>query len=713
MNTRNRQGLRPLFTLSLLATACAAAWAQVTPPAEPQRVEITGRSDAYQAKETTTATKTDTPNLLTPQSVQVVPRAVLNDQKALTLTDAIRNVSGVSTDFGFNGNAQPLLILRGFQTSSMTASGNMSGMSSYYINGVKVTGIPLNMANVDAVEVVKGPSSVLFGRSEPGGLVNVVSKPLTARTSFGFEQTVGDHGLSRTLLEAGGALNSDQTLLGRASLSRDQSDSIRDFVQNKLTAFSGTLAWVPDAGTRIALTVDHNAQKYRNDFGIPADGNRPAQLPRSRQYNDSPELSTFTSDTVLLDARTRLSPNWTLKGRLVSMRAKTHEVDVWPYRENYFLGTETCDNSAGLTSLCRYYFYVRPDGRVQLDQATVDLQGELTLGGLQHKLLVELDHYRTKKTGDVFFTQVTSVDVFNPVLGSAPPLDQSMPLPVDDFSRWTSLTVQDQINFGGGWHGVFALRHDQTAALYSLTPGTAPNRQSFTSPRVGVVWAYSPERSVYAQAQDSVAANNGRRPDGVALDAERARQVEVGWKHAAADGRFNATVALFELVKRNRADYSLFPLVTTVGEARSRGLEVDAIGQVTPQLSLLASYTWLDAEVTKDPFYQGKRLPNTARHAGSLWGRWVFDAQWAAGAGVFAQGQRQGDNDNSFQLPGYARVDAMVSYAFRAGVTKGSVQFNLKNMFDRVYYTGSHPLVKDWIQPGEPRTASVTLRLDY
>jgi iron complex outermembrane recepter protein len=711
--------LTPLLTSMALATPWATM-AQTVPntPATPERtlptVVVRERAlDAYDVDTTPAATKTDTPILLTPQSVQVVPRAVLNEQKALTLTDAVRNVAGVGTDFGFNGLSQPLLILRGFQSTSMTASGSMSGMSSYYINGVKVQGIPLNMANVESVEVVKGPSSVLYGRSEPGGLVNVVPRTLTAAPYLGLEQTIGQYGLSRSVVEGGGALNAEQTVLGRASVSYDRNKTDRDFVENKLASFSGTLAWVPDRDTSVALTLDHNAQTYRNDFGIPADGDRPADLPRTRQFNDSPELSKIDSNSLLLDAKTRLSPNWTIKGRLVSLRSDTREVDVWPYRENYGLAPETCDNSAGLSRLCRYYFYVRPDGRLKMDQSTVDLEGEVQLGGLQHKLLVELDHYRTRKTGDVYFTQINSVDVFNPSLGQAPALDTSFPLPVDDFSRWTSLTVQDQIAFGNGWHGVFALRHDRTEALYSLTPGTESNRQSFTTPRVGVVWEFVPKQTLYAQYQDSVAANNGRDATGKALAAERARQVEVGWKQTALDGRFNTTVALFELEKRNRADYSLFPIITTIGKARSRGLEVDAIGRVLPQLAVMASYTYLDAKVTEDPTYQGKRLANTARHSGSLWGRWTFDEQWAAGLGVFAQGQRQGDNANSFQLPCYARVDAMLSYAFRTGSGKGSLQFNLKNVFDKLHYTGSHPLVKDWIQVGAPRTASLTLRLDY
>ncbi|HUL96548.1 MAG TPA: TonB-dependent siderophore receptor [Usitatibacter sp.] len=681
-------------------------------------VVVTETPLKYSAPATTTGTKSDTPVLLTPQSIQVVPRAVLNDQKVLTLTDAIRNVAGTGSDFGFNGSAQPLLMLRGFQTESMTAQGSMSGMSTYYLDGVKVKGVPVNMANVDSVEVVKGPASVLYGRAEPGGLVNVVPRALSATPSFAVEETVGQYSLSRTLVEAGGALNDSNTLLGRANASYDTSRSNRDFVENRLGAFSGALAWIPKEDTRVAITLDHDAQKYRNDFGIPADGDRPANLPRSRQFNDAPELSRVDSDTVKLDAGTRFSPEWALRVRAVSMRAKTKEVDVWPYRVDLGAGptpADTCSDTNPLLTLCRYYYYVRPDGRVKLDQGTIDLEGDLTLGGLQHKMLFELERYRTSKTGDLYFAQINSVDVNNPVFGQTPTLAQTMaaPIPTLDFQNWTSFVAQDQVAFGGGWHGVLAVRYDRTEALFTMDTTLPSNRQNFVSPRVGIVWEFAPQQTVYAQYQDAVAANNGRAQDGTELAAERARQIELGWKSTALDGRLSTTVAIYDLVKRNRADYTLFPIVTTTGEARSRGLEIDMMGEVTQQLAIIASYSYLDAVVTEDAQFKGTRLADTARNSASLWGRWMFDEQWAAGAGVFSQGQREGDQGNTFQLPGYARFDAMVSYAFRAGPAKGSVQFNLKNVFDKVYYSGSHQFVKDWIQPGPPRTASLTLRLDY
>lgn len=153
--------------------------------------------------------------------------------------------------------------------------------------------------------------------------------------------------------------------------------------------------------------------------------------------------------------------------------------------------------------------------------------------------------------------------------------------------------------------------------------------------------------------------------------------------------------------------------MVTIGEARSRGLEWDVSGQITKKLSLIASYAYTDTEVTRDPTYQGMKLANVARHSGSLWARYAVDSQWAVGGGVFAQGQRRGDAGNTFQMPGYARVDAMVAYRFGLGSSKAALQFNLDNVFNRKYYTGSHQFVQDWIKLGNPRTAKLMLRVDY
>jgi iron complex outermembrane recepter protein len=707
------------FVFSLLASAFAQAQTTApTAPAPAQRVEITGTAEPYAPPATSTPTKTDQPVLLTPQSITVVPRAVLNEQKALTLTDAIRNVAGTGTDFGFNGSTQPLLILRGFPSVSMSANGSMSGSSTYFVDGVKLQGVPVNMADVQAVEVVKGPASVLYGRSEPGGLVNVVRRPLSATRSVGFEQTVGQHGLSRTIVEAGGALDGNNTVLGRASLSYLNNGSPRAFVEDKLGGFNGTLAWVPDADTRVTLSLAHIDQKYRTDFGVPADlaRGRPIAPNDRQQYNDSPDLSRTRSTTVALDAEQRLAADWRLRAKLVAMRAETKEVDVTPYRID--LATAEDCSARSPAQMCRYYFSARPRGKQKLDQLTVDLLGDVggasgaQWAGLQHKLLAGIETYRMSKTGPTYLQAVPSTTFLDPRPTGTPALDTTTALAEDrdQFTRWTSLYVQDQVAFGGGWHGVLALRHERSSAIYAAA-GDEPNKQSFTTPRIGVVYEITPRNTLYAQFQDSVAANNGRNPaDGTALAAERARQLEVGYKIVAFNGAVNSTLALYQLDKRNLADYSRFfgeNIISTIGKARSRGVEWDVLGQVTRQLGVIGSYAYTDAKVV-----DGRTLANVAKHSGSLWARYAL-GDWALGGGVFFQGARPGDGTGSFTMPGYGRADAMVSYAFNALGAKGSVQLNVNNLFDKVYFTGSHQFVQDWIAVGTPRTVSATLRLDY
>jgi outer membrane receptor for monomeric catechols len=184
-----------------------------------------------------TAMKTDTPVLLTPQSVQTVPTAVLLEQNAVLLSDATRNVAGVAQDFGFNGGTQPSLILRGFPANfSMVAGGGsgMTGMGTYYLDGTKLVGVPLNMSDAQQVDVVKGPDTVLYGRAEPGGLVNVVTAPLLPIFNVDLEEIASQWGSTRTTGKIGGRLNRSGSLLFRASGTWFADKTGRAFVRDRL-----------------------------------------------------------------------------------------------------------------------------------------------------------------------------------------------------------------------------------------------------------------------------------------------------------------------------------------------------------------------------------------------------------------------------------------------------------------------------------------------
>lgn len=702
-----------LLGLLVMPTVLPAQEIQTTLPA----VNVREKPDhGYQTKSNSGATKTETPILETPQSVQVISASLIQDQAAMNLQDSLRNVAGIQADFGFNGSGLPLYILRGFPAVSMTAQSPMSGSASYYLNGTKVAGIPVNMANVYAIEVIKGPASVMYGRAEPGGLVNVITKPISTVPEFVFEQTIGQYGLSRTLVEASGALNEDRSIRARASASYYSTHSIRDFVQDKLGAINAGLAWVPNSQSELIFSFDFMDQKYRNDYGIPTIGNRPASLPRERQFNDSPNLSTSKTTSLKLEASHQFSDAWKLKAKVLTVSSDTSEVDVAPYRVDLGMAmtsTATCPGTGN--PLCRYYFNARPDGRYRLDQVSADLTGRIKTGSIEHTLLFGFDSHQNRKEGLMYLQQVDAVDINNPAPGRSPALDKTMSMSVDmqERDRWTSLYVQDQLGLGNGFFLTGALRYDKTSAIYAA-PGTEPNKDAFTTPRIGAVWKFAANQSVYVQYQEAVSANNGRDPGSLkALAAEKSRQFEIGHKIEAFNGGLTSTVAIYELVKRNRADYSLFPLIQTIGEARSRGIEWDVAGQITRQLSVIGAYAYTDAVVSKDPVNQGKELANVARHTASVWARYAIDSQWTAAGGIFVQGQRQGDVGNTFQLPGYGRMDLMASYRFPLGGAKATLQFNIDNVLNKLYYTSSHQFLSDWIALGSPRLAKATLRLEY
>jgi iron complex outermembrane receptor protein len=671
---------------------------------------VIGERPSYRAGESRTATKTDTPALRTPQSVQIVPRAVLEDQNALTLTDAVRNVAGTGSDFGFNGGSLPLLLVRGFPTVSMSASGAVT--SSFYYNGTKVQGLPVAIASIESVEVVKGPAGVLYGRAEPGGLINVVTRQPQAERAFGFSQTWGSHGLSRTALDLTGALDAQSAWRGRVTLSYDDNASSRDFVEDRLANLSASLAWVPDERTRATLSLDRSRQDYRVDYGMPAIGDRPARTDRDNQFNEGGPLSKQDNTVVRFDLSQTLTDRVSLNVHALALDQDGAQYDLLP--TTFFSGQAGLAATGDIDRLFSY----EPERERTLHQFNADLTARFDTGAVAHTVLAGVDSYRDRfdsvSTGFVFGPPI---NIYEPVYGQAPPLDLAgTPLfPQEGRTRWTGVYLQDQFSLGNGVELIAGVRHDRSSARYGA-PGRAVNEQDFTTPRVGAVWQFAPRQSVYAQYQEGIAANNGRNLAGEALDSEQGELYEIGHKLEAFDGQLASTVALYQLTKQNISNYvpdsSGFFETLAIGEARARGVEWDVSGQLTSRLALVGSYAYTQTEVTRDATYLGKRLPNVPRHAGNVWLRYAPGARWSFGGGVFAQGQRVGDQADTFRLPGYARVDLMAAYRFTLGAARAQLQLNLNNVFDREYFSGSHQHVTDWIQPGAPRTLLANFRID-
>ncbi len=679
-----------------------------------QSVTVTDRLDRqsdYAPSATDEATlKTDTPLLLTPQSVETVPEAVLRDQVALSLNDATRNVAGVAQDFGFNGGTQPALILRGFPNVSMTAGSSMTASASYYQDGDRVEGVPLNMADVQQVDVVKGPDSVLYGRAQPGGLVNVVTRPILPQFAAEVEETASQLGATRTTASVSGRLNKSGSLLLRTSGAWFADKTGRAFVRDRLGSGGITLLWHATPRTQLGLSLNYQHQAYRNDYGVPSVGDRPLNLPYYRQFNDSPVLATTQPRSARLTLEQELATGWRLKVNFLSLVSNYYDADITPYGSNLSTGADCI----GSGYECLQYYYNAPHRKYRLVHGTADLTGKFRTGAVQHSVLVGQDGYAAGRTGTQYYEQLAPVNVYNPIFTPAQPLDPSIasPLYTTDETRWVGLYAQDAITLPYRLTLVAGFRADWTSAIYAA-PGTQPNVQSFVKPRVGLVWQLSGGQAVYAQYQRALDSNNGRDPLTLrALAAETASQVEVGYKVRARGGAITATVAAYQLVKDNIASSAFYPMIVTVGQARSRGIEVDVRGRLTRTLSGIASYAYDDAVITKDPTYQGERLPEAPRNSGSLWLRQSIAERWDAGAGIFAVGVRNGDYGNDFELPGYARLDAMLSYRFQTGAWHNTIQVNVLNLTNKLYYASSFPIALDWIQLGQERTYQITLRLN-
>jgi len=247
---------------------------------------------SYSVPNATTATKTDTPIMETPVSIQVIPQQVLRDQQAIRLSDALKNVSGVQPSFAFTNREG--FTLRGFDNSA-------HGGGAQYRDGFRVQESILSLANAERVEVLKSPASVLFGRIEPGGLINIATKRPLASPYYALEQQFGSFDTYRTTLDATGPITQDGTLAYRLNFEYLDQDSFRDFVAIDRTFVAPSLTWQPSGRTQIDLDFIYQDEDSDIDDGIPAIGDRPAPIPIERSLSEE-EVSDTNSknyDTAL------------------------------------------------------------------------------------------------------------------------------------------------------------------------------------------------------------------------------------------------------------------------------------------------------------------------------------------------------------------------------------------------------------------------------
>jgi len=692
------------------------------------------RNKSYTVTNSSTATKTDTPIFDTPVSIQVVPRSVMDDQKSTRVKDALENVSGVRT--------QPTLgqgtgfIIRGFRSNQVYRNGLVADIDS--------NSQEFDTGNLQSIDVLKGPAAVLFGRVEPGGLVNITTKKPQATPYYSVEQQFGTFDHYRTQWDATGAVNKDESLMYRFSGAYQDSGSFRDFISTDRVLVNPSFTWKPDDKTDMTLNIEGFDQDYQADFGIPAIGTRPAPIPINRSLDDpNSPIDHISKAIVSTEINHRLNNDWAIHNRFYAGFTDTASHFVNP-------APAFGPSSAALLpdgTLKRNVFGQTATSAVY--STNLDLTGKFKLGISSHETLMGFDYHESTQNYHYFGefntpNNALDINIYNPSYGIDPALINQT-LANDPAccagsnyatlkNEWKGVYFQDHITLWDKLHILGGGRYDWASSGSAYLGSFAEAEKALEladvegfSPRVGVLYQPISWLGVYGNWTTSFSANNPTADDGTTFDPQTGEQFEAGFKTQLFDDRLLATLAYYHLTKDNilvNNTDTPFLFDKIANQQRSRGVELDVSGQLTNQLSLIGSYAYTDAIVTKDfdGGNQGHRLPNVAEHSGSLWVKFDVNGYQASkgfsfGLGGVAAGEREGDFGNSFQLPGFVRMDAFAAYKLVVNGAKVTTQFNIRNLLDKTYYDSTDPFAninpRLGIAPGAPLTAIGSIRVEY
>ena len=686
------------------ALAQQATPSPAQPPASLPEIIVQERAQevGYQPKRATTATRTDAALRDVPQAVAVVPAQVLEDQQVRNIDEALYYVSGI-TQANTLGGTQDALIKRGFGY-------NRDG--SILRDGVR-TVLARNLTyTTERVEVLKGPSSILYGSMDPGGVVNMVTKKpqlAFAGQVAGSLSSLGGGGASLDLTGPIGTNGLAYRLIADTS----KVDYWRNFGTNKQTVIAPSLAWYgPDTYVRVSYEHTEYEQPFDRGTVIDSRTGRPVATDPRLRFDEAYNRTIGDSDFFTVQAQRTLNAQWKLNGTYSYNRNRYDDYQARPVSLNPITGVLTRRPDGTRGALSRQHM------------AQVNLQGSMDWGGVRHDVLTGLD----VENSDIYRrdlirgTNSTGFNVYAPVYGLLPHSTAVEPAQSDqsDKLRQQALFVQDSIRLNEQWivqAGARWQRYDQIAGRgRPFIVGSDADGTQFV-PRVGVVWQPDSVWSVYGSYSESFKPQSSIGSVIGTLPPEEGKSWELGAKLDLPRG-VTATAALYDIRKRNVVVSETIDGVSysrAVGGARSRGLELDVAGSIGRHWKVIGSYAYTDAKVTNDPRYQDNRLANVARQSASVFAAYEFargpGGQWRAGLGVRHVGKRAGDAANSFENAGYSVADAFVAWNTAWNGHAVRVQLNVKNLFDKNYVVSSQSPI--YVSLGERRQAVLRVVMDF
>ncbi|MDE1178632.1 MAG: TonB-dependent siderophore receptor [Edaphobacter sp.] len=659
--------------------------------------------NAYAVTESSGGTKTDLPLNEVPQAISIVNRDLMNSQNVVKLDDALKNVAGVMPGGYYDG--WDYYRIRGFDASFNT-----------YIDGLRGgNGMMEETWGLESVEVLKGPSSALYGQSVLGGIVNIVTRKPVPDRFIHAQLNAGSFNFVDPAIDMGGSLNSSHTLYGRLAALYHSSDSYVNYAYRHRYYFAPSLTWKPRAGTTLTLIGRIQRDNGRNGMPLPALG---TALPN---INGPIAISTYDGE-LEANANKLAQAN-----RQFGVQLNHSLSEHFTLRENARFAWYTQDwnriyypSYLDADQRTLYRYPLSWHGPWQTHEADTSVEARGSFLHMDHSALLGVDFYRNPTTARGYSIDFSNpvyegIDLYNPVYGANPIQALSLYTSSDTVTQYTGIYLQDHIRLPKSITVTAGGRMDLAK---NESKGTANQNDTGLTPRIGVTWQAIPSTTVYASFSKSFLPQSGMVYDGTTtghfIAPERGQQWEGGIKSAFLGNRLMTTVAIFQLNRGNVSTsdpgHPNFYLVT--GQQRSRGVELEATVHPLAGWNITSAYSYINAIVTDDTsLAYGTPTLNAPKNIFSVWSTYEVPRGPVRGLGFGIGGRHYttqgGDLADSFQLPGYGVVDASMTY--RRGPTQWQV--NANNLGNKRYWAGSYSDV--YVKPGEPRVIRGTVSWNF
>ena len=700
---------RTLFSICVMQALSSSSWAEQTDVA-PSTLELDatdvigttnyeradGPVQGYRATRSASATRTDTSIHETPQSISVVSKDAVEDLGATRLQEALDYAGGVGRANNFGGQGLTTFTIRGFTTGE------------FYRNGFPINrGYP-NMPDANSIErleVLRGPATMLYGRGDPGGTFNVVSKqPLPERTVTLGSQ-LNDQGMKRGTLDASGPLDEEGRLAYRLNVVGEGGDTFRDHVETERYGITPVLTWQATDATKLIFEGDFMRNNAPLDRGVTRYARQIGTASRDSFFGEK-DVGKLHNDNNMAQLRFEhmLNDDWTLGGGVQWLDGSL--------KGNAVEANGIADDGRTLGRNFNYRKLEWTDKDTQLN-----LTGHFDTAGLQHTLLtgIEYEDYDYKSIIQRSSGAVGAypIDIFDPVYGQPRPALTRTPTHDKENLKTYAAFVQDQVALTDKLKVLAGARFERFEHDYeTYVPGGKSWQVSdnAVTPRIGVTYDLTETLAVYADTARSFKPNTGASRLGGGFTPEKGKSYEMGIKWEALDEQLSVDAAIYQIEKRNvlTTDPVDSTFSVAAGEVRSRGFDVNVAGNLTPEWRVIGGYAYVDAAVTKDNVLRsGTRLLNIPKNSFSLLNMYEFQDGTLKGLGVGTGlkyvDERAGQTANTaFSMGSYTVVDLLSFYKIN---DKVRLNLDVKNLFDRDYEEGAFGNV--YAFPGAPRTVQV------